>query len=564
MNKLRILSPIPGFLSIILFAAFTLSAQNRFEGANIVLNVPDTHKQLACSLRYVPPSTEITITDLDRSTPLKISSCGTTGFAGAGSSVSQSSATTAKLTASMTDYKWCFTGEDKRYEIAFNGDSLSGPMKYNWIATPDARELGFYNVRDFGAKGDGVTDDTVAIRGAMAFAGTRNGGTIKFPDGDYIVSGTVVIPSNVIIEGAGGFESGAATTNINDPSKRGATRIRLRGAKKALFRIGECTFKIVIRDLELYADSDENTYGVEGVGAYTTAQGFNFERVVFQNFFRGIYVHGLPQTDLGWQFDYVKVDSCRFIYNRDAGIYTNIRNSDWQVESSLFFVQKAGPGINADAMHFERAMMVVIQNSFAGGLAGAFGGTFVKLLHTGTTTIINSQCESMAYSLRYNAVDHPAAGDYSFPLMLINNTLGDKIEFKARRTLVSTGNHYEADTFKANKDLRVYSTGDRFCYDGIIAGCQRPGYGLFDNATLLFMTGQPPEGKVKGHPTVFGTDVRFGEAPQMPNLAHTALPANKPNGSLVYCTNCRRDTTPCQAGGSGAPAMVVNNQWSCM
>ncbi len=561
MSNKRIFSPLNLCFVFIFFATVSAFGENRFEGANIVLNVPDKHTALACSLRYVPPTTEITITDLDRSTPLKISSCsGPQGFAGSGSNVVQNSAGTARLTASPTDYKWCFVGEDKRYEIAFKGDVLSGPVKYNWIATPEPRELGFYNVRDFGAKGDGIADDTVAVQSALAFAGFRNGGTITFPDGDFVVSSTVVIPSNVIIHGAGGFESGAPTNNI---VTRGATRIRLRGQNKALFRIGECSFKIVIRDVELYADSNENTYGVEGVGAYTTAQGFNFERVVFQNFFRGIYVHGLPQTDLGWQFDYVKVEQCRFIYNRDAGIYTNSRNSDWQIESSLFFVPVAKPGQNADGMHFERVLIVLIQNTFGGGLPNAVGGTFINILDSGATTILNSQAENMTYTLRYNAIDHPAAGDYSGPLTLINNMFGDRIEFKARRTLVSMGNYYEPSTFKADKMLRVYSTGDRFCYDGIILGCRRA-VNNFDGATIIFMTGQLGEGSVKGHPTYFGTDVQFGEPPQMPSIAQTALPSNKPNGSLIYCNNCRRNTTPCQAGGSGAPAMVVNNQWSCL
>jgi hypothetical protein len=86
----------------------------------------------------------------------------------------------------------------------------------------------------------------------------------------------------------------------------------------------------------------------------------------------------------------------------------------------------------------------------------------------------------------------------------------------------------------------------------------------FGNATVVFMTGQPEDGKVPGHPTFFGTDVQFGAPVQMPSLLVNALPAGKPNGALVYCTNCRRNTTPCQAGGSGAPAMTVGGQWSCL
>ena len=43
-----------------------------------------------------------------------------------------------------------------------------------------------FNVKDFGAKGDGVTVDTPAIDAAIAAASAAKGGAVEFPQGTYL------------------------------------------------------------------------------------------------------------------------------------------------------------------------------------------------------------------------------------------------------------------------------------------------------------------------------------------------------------------------------------------
>ena len=57
-----------------------------------------------------------------------------------------------------------------------------------------------YNVKGFGAKGDGVTDDTAAIQAAINAAADE--GTIFFPSGNYICSSTIAIKDGINIVGA--------------------------------------------------------------------------------------------------------------------------------------------------------------------------------------------------------------------------------------------------------------------------------------------------------------------------------------------------------------------------
>jgi hypothetical protein len=47
------------------------------------------------------------------------------------------------------------------------------------------------SVKDFGATGDGVTDDTAAIQAAITYLDTLGGGTIHVPRGEYIISSTL-------------------------------------------------------------------------------------------------------------------------------------------------------------------------------------------------------------------------------------------------------------------------------------------------------------------------------------------------------------------------------------
>ncbi len=543
-------------LGLMLFASAGFYGQNKFEGYSIILNAAKNQRTATCAVRYVSPKTTFSVVDTDKATASNIRSCG-----GGASNAVQKNTNGASFNANPSSNTWCFEGEDKMSRITFPGDAESGPITYNWIAEKDDRTAGFYNIREFGAVGDGRTDDTIAFKSAMAYIASKNGGTLTIPDGDYIVTSPITLPSGIVIQGTNGLNSMASTSNV---VRKNPSRITLSGTNKALFQIGECVEGVTIRDIELNAQNPSGTTGIEAFGAYHSAQGFNFERVAFSNFNRGMDVYGLPQTNLSWQFDYVKVDSCKFFYNRDAGIHTNIRNSDWRVKGTVFINSPRKSGQNGNSMDFERVGMVLIQDSFGGGFPNALGGTFINLLDTGNITIIASQTEAMTNSLVYNEVNNPQAGDYSYPITILNSIFDAPLIFKARRTLVSTGSFYGGSSFKADERLRVYSTGDRFCYDGYILGCRGAAEANFGGASILFMTGQPGEGQVKGHPTVFGTEVQFGAPVQMPSILQNKLPVGSPDGSMVFCPNCRRDTSPCQAGGSGAPAMVIGGRWNCL
>lgn len=59
---------------------------------------------------------------------------------------------------------------------------------------------GYHSVLDFGVKGDGVSDDTVALNAALYAA---SGGTLYFPAGVYIITNQLVVHTNTKLVGAG-------------------------------------------------------------------------------------------------------------------------------------------------------------------------------------------------------------------------------------------------------------------------------------------------------------------------------------------------------------------------
>ncbi|MFT3746536.1 MAG: glycoside hydrolase family 28 protein [Pyrinomonadaceae bacterium] len=70
----------------------------------------------------------------------------------------------------------------------------------------------FYNIRDYGAKGDGTTLDTAAINKTIETAASKGGGTVYFPAGTYL-SFSIRLKSNITI-----YLDNGATLLAADPA----------------------------------------------------------------------------------------------------------------------------------------------------------------------------------------------------------------------------------------------------------------------------------------------------------------------------------------------------------
>ena len=59
------------------------------------------------------------------------------------------------------------------------------------------------NIIDWGAVGNGSTDNTTVIRNAVSYLSSLGGGTLNIPYGNFIVSDTIAIPANIRVLGEG-------------------------------------------------------------------------------------------------------------------------------------------------------------------------------------------------------------------------------------------------------------------------------------------------------------------------------------------------------------------------
>ena len=103
-----------------------------------------------------------------------------------------------ELSDSVTDQISNEANAREAADIAINEDIIN---IYNTIE--EIQSDNTFNVKNYGAVGDGVTDDTVAFKDTITAAGTN--ASIFIPEGTYCISDTITLPFGTRITGAGEY-----------------------------------------------------------------------------------------------------------------------------------------------------------------------------------------------------------------------------------------------------------------------------------------------------------------------------------------------------------------------
>ena len=219
-----------------------------------------------------------------------------------------------------------------------------------------------FDVKDFGAIGDGSTDDTTAIQATVTGAQTAApvtvgiaGGDIYFPPGQYLISNSIVFDRFVgIIRGAGP----GLSPNWH-PSQSSNNSVIMWGGNNStpMFLITDSR-DLTIEQLRFHGNAtNPPTYAIECLAESGDNKGANIH-MIFRNLVIGEYaftgVYDAGNVDRGIGFTGLNQNNAQFFIERtqiradDIGLYLPNAQSTWGSLRDVVF-DNCATGIETDA-----------------------------------------------------------------------------------------------------------------------------------------------------------------------------------------------------------------------
>jgi hypothetical protein len=138
------------------------------------------------------------------------------------------------------------------------------------------------SVKDFGAVGDGVTDDTAAIQAAIDAA--PFGGSVYFPSGKYIISAAITVnkPMTIFGPNAGSIQNNSGSYIQQTTTSENAFTLVARTQNYAFGQYG--IIGVTFESLAIYGNSS-GTKSATGIGVDTTVNSgdFHIRECVFRD-----------------------------------------------------------------------------------------------------------------------------------------------------------------------------------------------------------------------------------------------------------------------------------------
>lgn len=170
---------------------------------------------------------------------------------------------------------------------------------------------GLINVKWFGAKGDGITNDLSRIQAAVDFLKLQGGGELLFPTGKFFIGYTTPL----VIQGGGIVIKGSGCPTNGDPLK--GTSIYGKIEIGSVEESGH-TNRLRVYDLGIFGEGLQDPLGTSHTGVgLTIIKGLeaNFYNIAIEGFKYGVAPYDTPDASILYAYS-VTFDHCRFYNNR--------------------------------------------------------------------------------------------------------------------------------------------------------------------------------------------------------------------------------------------------------
>lgn len=245
------------------------------------------------------------------------------------------------------------------------------------------------NVKQFGAKGDGIQDDTNAFKLALSTPNT----TVIIPNGKYLISDTIILPNNIEIIGNNATiinNNNKILFYINMKNKISGLSFELKNYTTNVFEISFRTLNKLIEDFENnlnilidnikfnFNNSPSTNSGIcflieadstinENIYQYPGFWGIFISNVFVEGYFLAVIKQYQNQTQKNWinscfytNFNITKTGIYGFLGTKSENDLNNINYSDgdfisfdnWQMQASksrtknMFFFSNLGKILN--------------------------------------------------------------------------------------------------------------------------------------------------------------------------------------------------------------------------
>ena len=472
------------------------------------------------------------------------------------------------------------------------------------------------HVRDFGAKGDGVTDDSAAFAAALASGAAE----VRADDGTYVVNSLITLAKGQkIFFGVGTHTVGGVRFSDSLTDQTGTGKIECAGAGVTTLMLKNGANQDVVSQTNFAALTGTNsTFGLfRGEIRGCTIDGNKANQTGVSYGIR-LYGHGLEMTDVSVRNAYS--DGIYTEWGLDStfatpfldleGYFTGIRsafnngngwtfrgphdsdfvemvlyqNGGWglQVQTSSTY---NGNGHLSNINTFLNTLGGVYSNSSLDGsqIAATTASGWGMLIDTGAGSHNFSAAEfagptglevrAPSQIIAGNIVNTTTAGlrlnggSGNFTLQMFNNT-GYQIDFanEVGPSVISANSANAAPGVMFNG---TPSAADFVFFD--FGGSASNRYTSLP-AQTVHVAGWSPQfpqsnsvmaviNDTTQTGNISATNLTLGNSAQVGSSTFTNL-GSAANGAILYCSNCTQ-TAACAAGGSGAMAMYVNGAWSC-